>query len=53
MPKHIVKKCNMAAFLPQKTKGYFYKAKFCTCAILYFRWRIRGKLEQIMGLFLA
>lgn len=54
MPKHTVKKCNMAAFifLPQKTKGYFYKAKFCICAILHFRRKIGEKLEQIMSFFL-
>lgn len=44
----------MAAFffLPQKTKGYFYKAKFCICAILHFRWKIGEKLEQLMSFFL-
>lgn len=41
MPKHIVRKWIMAAFfLPHKTKGYFYKAKFCLCEILYFRLRV-------------
>lgn len=56
MLKHIVKKCNMATFfffLPHKTKGYSYKTKFCICAILYFRWRIGEKLDQIMSFFLA
>lgn len=55
MPKHIVKKYNMATFLflPHKTKGYFYNPKFCICAILYFRWRIGEKLDQIMSFFLA
>lgn len=41
MPKHIVRKCNMAAFFyASLTKGYFYKAKFCIYAILSFRLRV-------------
>lgn len=55
MPKHIVREYYYGClfFLPHKTKGYFYKAKFCICAILYFRLRVGEKLEQIMCFFLA
>lgn len=56
MPKHIVRKYTTAAFFFScltKQKGYFYKAKFCICAILYFRLRVGEKLEQIIGFFLA
>lgn len=49
IPKPIVRKWNMAAFFsPHKTKGYFYKAKFCICAVLYFRLRV-GKTGANIG----